>query len=283
MAASTLVESRRAFGGTLSVHDHASEACGCTMRYAVYLPPGDGGKAWPVLWYLSGLTCNWSNASEKGGLFRAAAEHGIAIVLPDTSPRGDDVANDEAYDLGQGAGFYLTATESPWSAHYRMDQYIVEELSSLLFDTLPLDPESQGITGHSMGGHGALTLHLKHPDRYRSCSAFSPVVNPMEVPWGRKAFTNYLGENRDAWASHDATMLVGKGASKATLLIDTGDADPFLDEQLRPEAFIEACKAAGQALNYRMQKGYDHSYYFVSTFADEHIAHHARALGAGAS
>jgi len=269
------------FGGTLSVHDHDSEVLGTGMRFAVYTPPQAKNAPCPVLWYLSGLTCTWANVMEKSGLQRYAAEHGVVVVAPDTSPRGERVPDDEAYDLGQGAGFYLTATQAPWNEHYRMDRYLLDELPELIAEAFPVDLQRQGIFGHSMGGHGALTLHLKHPERFRSVSAFSPIASPSEVPWGEKAFSAYLGNDRDAWARHDATRLVAERASDAHILIDTGDADPFLDEQLVPKRFIDACASAGQSLDYRMQPGYDHSYWFVASFIGEHIAHHARALKAG--
>lgn len=269
-------------GGELLVQTHDSDCCHCNMRYAVYVPPAARGKAdngVPVLWYLSGLTCSWANVMEKAGIQRIASELGVMIIAPDTSPRGDAVADDEAYDLGQGAGFYLTAAESPWQPHFAMDQYITDELTQLITDTYPFaDMQRQGITGHSMGGHGALTLHLKHPDTFRSVSAFSPIVSPSSVPWGRKAFENYLGVDESKWLNFDATALVKHAASDATILIDTGDADPFLDEHLKPDSFLAACEKSGQKVNYRMQPGYDHSYYFVASFIADHVRHHADAL-----
>ncbi|MFK7892016.1 MAG: S-formylglutathione hydrolase [Granulosicoccus sp.] len=272
------ISSWKSFGGELSVHEHASSACACDMQFAVYTPPQAASGKVPVVWYLSGLTCNWSNVMEKSGLQRIASELGIMVIAPDTSPRGEQVANDDAYDLGQGAGFYLTATQAPWSPHFKMDQYIVEELSALVFDNFAADSARQGIMGHSMGGHGALTLHLKHPQRYQSVSALSPIVAPMQVPWGTKAFTAYLGEQQDAWADYDACKLVARQASKASILVDTGTADPFLEEQLTPQKFIDACKAAGQSLEYRMQDGYDHSYWFIATVIEDHLRHHASKL-----
>ena len=274
------VSSWKSFGGRLSVHQHDSSLCQCAMQFAVYAPPQADAGPVPVVWYLSGLTCNWSNVMEKSGLQRIASKLGVMVIAPDTSPRGDDVPNDEAYDLGQGAGFYLSATQAPWSTHYHMDRYIVEELSELVFREFPGDASRQGIMGHSMGGHGALTLHLKHPDTYRSVSAFSPIVAPMEVPWGQKAFTAYLGEDHRQWADYDASALVRRRASSAEILIDTGDADPFLDDQLRPKLFTEACLDACQKLNYRMQPGYDHSYWFIATFIEDHLEHHAAMLKA---
>jgi S-formylglutathione hydrolase len=270
----------KSFGGELSVHDHVSAVLGCTMRFAVYVPPQAARKPVPVLWYLSGLTCTWANVMEKSGIQRAAAHHGVMIIAPDTSPRGDHVADDAAHDLGQGAGFYLTATAAPWAAHYKMDQYLLDELQPLIGAQFPADMSRQGIMGHSMGGHGALTLHFRHPERFRSCSAFSPITSPSQVPWGQKAFTAYLGPPSPDWAAYDATALVTAQTTAAHLLIDTGKADPFLVRELKPEIFIKACIGAGQALDYRMQAGYGHDYFFVASFIDEHIAHHARALGA---
>ena len=266
------------FGGTLSVHEHDSAACRCPMTFAVYTPPGEG--PFPVLWYLSGLTCDWSNVMEKSGLQRVAAELGLMIVAPDTSPRGDGVPDDAAYDLGQGAGFYLDATREPWAEHFRMEEYVTRELPDLVFERFPGDRARQGVTGHSMGGHGALTLHLKHPETYRSCSALSPVSAPSDVPWGRKALAAYLGEDEAAWAAYDARRLLAERPSSAHILIDVGTDDPFLEEQLRPALFEQAAKAAGQAVTTRMQPGYDHSYYFVATFIEDHLRHHASVLSA---
>ena len=275
----TPISNFKSFGGTLSVHDRDSAVTGTEMRFAVYVPPQAESGPVPVLWYLSGLTCNWSNVMEKGNLQAAAARHGVMVVAPDTSPRGEGVPDDESYDLGQGAGFYLTATQAPWAKHFAMDRYITDELPQIIAAHFPADMSRQGIFGHSMGGHGALTLHLKHPGTYRSCSAFAPIVAPAQVPWGIKAFTAYLGEDRTSWAQYDACERVRKQASDAHILIDQGIADNFLEEQLRPELFEAACAEAGQKLTLRRQAGYDHSYYFISTFMDDHIAHHARALG----
>ena len=268
----------RMFGGHQRVYRHASEACGCDMRFGLYLPPQAAERRVPVLTWLSGLTCTEENFVVKAGAQRAAAAAGVAILAPDTSPRGEGVADDEAYDLGQGAGFYVNATQAPWTPHFRMYDYVACELQSSLGE-FPLDLSRQGIFGHSMGGHGALTLHLRHPDLYRTVSAFAPIVGPAEVPWGEKAFTAYLGDDRSAWAEHDACQLVARQPSQAHILVDQGDADSFLEGQLQPERFEAACKAAGQALTLRMQSGYDHSYFFIATFIDEHIAHHAKALG----
>lgn len=272
------VSSWKSFGGTLSVQEHDSAVCACPMQFAVFTPPQAAEGPVPVVWYLSGLTCNWSNVMEKSGLQRVAARLGLMIIAPDTSPRGDDVPNDEGYDLGQGAGFYLSATQSPWSKHFHMDKYITEELNALVLSEFPADASKQGITGHSMGGHGALTLHLKHPDTYKTVSAFSPIGAPSQVPWGQKAFSAYIGDDKSLWTEYDATELVKKSQSNATILVDTGDADPFLEEQLRPELFIEACSSAGQSLNYRMQPGYDHSYWFIASLIEEHLEHHAQGL-----
>tara|TARA_R110002020_G_scaffold105961_2_gene246763 strand:- start:5818 stop:6690 length:873 start_codon:yes stop_codon:yes gene_type:complete len=276
----TLVSSWASFGGTLSVHDHESTVTGTPMRFAVYSPPQAKKGPVPVLWYLSGLTCTWANVMEKSGLQRAASEHGIMIIAPDTSPRGPGVPDDEAYDLGQGAGFYLTATEAPWDKHFRMDQYVTRELNALVAANFPADMERQGIFGHSMGGHGALTLHFKYPDTYRSCSAFSPITSPSRVPWGEKAFTAYIGPPSIAWEQYDATELVQNRQTDAHILIDTGKADQFLEPQLKPDIFIEACENSGQALTYRLHEGYGHDYYFIATFMSDHIAHHAKALKA---
>lgn len=266
------------FGGDLSVYDHESETLGCTMRFAVFEPPQASGEPVPVLWYLSGLTCTWANVMEKGGLQRKAAELGVMIIAPDTSPRGEDVPDDEAYDFGQGAGFYLTATEKPWAKNYRMDQYVMEELPSIIRSNFAADMRRQSVFGHSMGGHGALTLALRNPGHFRSVSAFSPIVAPSQVPWGQKAFKGYLGEDEAAWKAYDACELVKQQQLDTMILIDQGEDDQFLDEQLKPRLFEEACREAGQQLAIRMRPGYDHSYYFISTFMDDHIMHHANAL-----
>lgn len=265
-------------GGVTSVHTHQSDITNCSMRFGVYVPPQAKVREVPVLWYLSGLTCSWANVMEKSGIQAAAARHGIMIVAPDTSPRGDDVADDEAYDLGQGAGFYLSATQPPWAKHFKMDQYITEELQMLIGQQFPVNTAAQGITGHSMGGHGALTLHLKNPELYKSISAFSPITSPSIVPWGEKALTTYLGTDKQSWQSYDALALVKSRASSASMLIDTGTSDQFLESQLKPELFIAACEENQQALNYRMQPGYDHSYYFIASFIADHLEHHAETL-----
>lgn len=274
----SLISSWASFGGTLSVHDHESAVTGCTMRFGVYTPPQAKIGPVPVLWFLSGLTCTWANVMEKSGIQEHAAKHGLMIIAPDTSPRGDDVANDEAYDLGQGAGFYLTATQTPWAKHFKMDQYVTDELPSIIADNFPADMSRQGITGHSMGGHGALTLHLKSQSTYKSCSAFAPIVSPARVPWGQKALEAYLGPLSVAWEAYDATELVKETQSRADILIDQGDADQFLDEQLDPALFLKEASQHGQKVTHRMQPGYDHSYYFIASFMADHVEHHAKAL-----
>lgn len=276
----TQISSWASFGGTLSVYDHDAKATSCPMRFAVYTPPQAADGPVPVLWYLSGLTCTWANVMEKSGVQNYAAEHGLMIIAPDTSPRGEDVPDDDAYDLGQGAGFYLTATQAPWSTHYRMDEYILEELPGIIAENFPADMSRQGIFGHSMGGHGALTLHLKNPEVYTSCSAFAPIVSPIRVPWGQKALETYLGPLSVDWEQYDATELVKEHTSRADILIDQGDADTFLAEQLAPDQFLEACRLHGQRVTYRKQPGYDHSYYFIASFIGDHVAHHARVLKA---
>ena len=268
----------KSFGGTVSVHEHSSVACRCPMQFAVYTPPQAHSNKVPVIWYLSGLTCNWSNVMEKSGLQRMAAELGVMVIAPDTSPRGDSVANDESYDLGQGAGFYINTTELPWAEHFQMERYIVSELNALVLENFAADPARQGVMGHSMGGHGALTLHFKYPELYTSVSALSPIVAPTQVPWGQKAFRAYLGADDNKWSSHDATQLVKDKSSKAGILIDTGTSDQFLKEQLTPELFIDACKQAGQTLDYRMHEGYDHSYWFIASVMEDHLRHHAGQL-----
>ncbi|MEQ9814814.1 MAG: S-formylglutathione hydrolase [Azospirillaceae bacterium] len=268
----------RSFGGTQGVYVHDSRATGTPMEVAVYVPPQAEAGPVPVVTYLSGLTCTWENATTKAGFQRAAAEHGVIVVAPDTSPRGADVADDDAYDLGQGAGFYVDATEAPWAPHFKMWTYVTEELPALIAANFPADPVRQGIMGHSMGGHGALTVALSQPDRYRSVSAFAPIVAPMDVPWGRKALPAYLGTDEAAWARHDATRLMRARGWPRDILIDQGEADGFLAEQLRPELFATACREAGVDLTLRLQPGYDHSYYFIASFLPDHMAWHARRL-----
>jgi len=266
-----------AHGGIQKVCRHASHTTGTDMTVAVFLPPQANSDACPVLWYLSGLTCTHANVMEKGEYRRAAAERGVIVVCPDTSPRGPGVADDSAYDLGQGAGFYVDAVREPWSPHFRMETYLSRELPELVGEHFPADMDRQGIFGHSMGGHGALTLALKRPALYRSCSAFAPIVAPSRVPWGEKAFDAYLGDDQAVWRLHDAVALIEDGARFPEFLVDQGEADSFLQQQLRPELLRDACEAAGITLTLRMQPGYDHSY-FISTFMPDHIAWHADRL-----
>ena len=272
------IEHRASFGGWQDVYRHRSDVLGCDMTVGVYLPPQAAqGARLPVLYWLSGLTCNEQNFITKAGAQRYAAGHGIILVAPDTSPRGDDVADAEGYDLGKGAGFYVNATREPWAKHYRMYDYIVDELPAWVEASLPAS-DARAISGHSMGGHGALTIALKNPGRYRSVSAFSPIVAPSQVPWGEKAFGAYLGDDREAWKQHDTVELVRSAQEKLPLLIDQGDADEFLDGQLKPQLLQAACETAGHPLELRMQPGYDHSYYFIASFIGDHVAHHAAAL-----
>ncbi len=271
------VSENRAYGGVQGVYSHGSAACGCDMTFGLFLPEEAERGPVPVIWYLSGLTCTHENAMVKAGAQKWAAEAGVALVFPDTSPRGADVPNDEAYDLGQGAGFYVNATEKPWSTHFRMWDYVTEELPGLIFKAFPVAEERQAITGHSMGGHGALTIAMSFPGRFRSVSAFAPIANPSGSDWGRKQFTAYLGADEAKWAPHDATLLMRKRGFDGPILIDQGSADQFLD-LLKPEALAEAMAARRQGSIFRMQKGYDHSYFFVSSFIEDHIGFHAAAL-----
>jgi S-formylglutathione hydrolase len=249
------------------------------MAFSIFLPAEtDGGRKLPVVWYLSGLTCTHANVTEKGEYRAACAEHGLIFVAPDTSPRGDDVPDAEGYDFGKGAGFYVDATEAPWATNYRMWSYVTEELPALVGAEFPIDLDRQGISGHSMGGHGALTVALNFPERFRSISAFAPIVAPSQVPWGQKALAGYLGQDRAGWRKHDAVALIEGGARVKDLLVDVGTADPFLDQELRPELLERACADAGIALNLRLQPGYDHSYYFISTFMADHVRWHAERL-----
>ena len=273
------IEHRACFGGWQDVYRHRSDVLDCAMNFAVYLPPQAQTRKLPVLYWLSGLTCTEQNFISKAGAQRHAAEHGVILVAPDTSPRGDEVADADGYDLGKGAGFYLDATQAPWAGHYRMHDYVVSELPALIEADFPATA-ARGISGHSMGGHGALIAALRNPGRYRSVSAFSPIVAPAQVPWGEKAFGAYLGAERENWNAWDATALIADASERLPLLIDQGDADEFLASQLRPELLAAACKAAGHPLTLRMQPGYDHSYYFIQSFIGEHIAHHAAALKA---
>ena len=270
-------ESHACFGGRQEVWRHRSQVLDCDMRFGIYLPPQATHKPCPVLYWLSGLTCTEQNFITKAGAQRYAAEHGLILVAPDTSPRGADVADAEGYDLGQGAGFYVNATQAPWSAHYRMHDYVVEELPALIEANFAADG-ARAISGHSMGGHGALALALRNPGRYRSVSAFSPIVAPSQVPWGEKAFGAYLGDDREVWKAWDACALIANASERLPLLVDQGSEDEFLATQLQPERLRDACAAVGHPLELRVQPGYDHSYYFIDSFIGEHIAHHAAAL-----
>ncbi len=272
------IERRASFGGWQEVWQHDSTSLGLPARFGIYLPPQAAEGRCPVLYWLSGLTCTEQNFITKAGAQQFAAEHGVIIVAPDTSPRGEGVADGDSYDIGLGAGFYVNATEAPWTPHYRMYDYVATELPALIEAQFPTN-DRRGISGHSMGGHGALVIALRNPGRYRSVSAFAPIVAPSQVPWGQKVFAAYLGEDREAWQRHDATALVaGELSERLPLLIDQGDADDFLAEQLRPELLREAAEAAGHPLTLRLQPGYDHSYYFIASFMGEHVAWHAKAL-----
>ena len=278
------ISSSRSFGGEQAVWKHSSRALSCDMRFAVFTPPAErhGKGPHPTLFWLSGLTCSEDNFTVKAGAQRVAAELGLMIVAPDTSPRGDDVPDmdPKSYDFGKGAGFYLDATRDPWAKHYRMYSYVVDELPALIAKDFVGDAARTGISGHSMGGHGALTIHLKNPAKFKSCSAFSPIVAPSEVPWGKKAFSNYLGPDEKDWSAYDATrLLADQGPSKAHILIDQGTADQFLAEQLRPEIFAQAAKKSGQKLTINMREGYDHSYFFIASFIEDHLRWHKAALG----
>lgn len=272
------IEHHACFGGWQDVYRHRSEVLGCDMTVGVYFPPQAANGKCPVLYWLSGLTCNEQNFITKAGAQRYAAEQGVIIVAPDTSPRGLHVADAEGHDIGQGAGFYVNATEPPWASHYRMYDYIVDELPAWV-EADPAASDVRAISGHSMGGHGALMIALRNPGRYASASAFSPIVAPSQVPWGEKAFTAYLGDDRDAWAKYDTVELVKSRANPSlTLRVDQGGGDEFLANQLKPELLEAACEATGQPLDLRIHDGYDHSYYFISSFIGEHIAHHAKAM-----
>lgn len=269
----------RCFAGIQGFYRHASRETGTPMQFAVYRPPQAEQGPVPVLWFLSGLTCTEENFTVKAGAQRYAAEHGMMLVAPDTSPRGAGLDGEDAdYDFGTGAGFYLDAETFPWRNHYRMRAYLTGELQDLVLSAFPADSARQGITGHSMGGHGALTLGLNYPELYRSVSAFAPICAPMSVPWGRKAFSGYLGDDEAAWAQYDATELLRGGRTTGRILIDQGGADGFLDEQLRPDLLQEACDEAGQAVDIRLQEGYDHSYYFIASFIGDHVRFHRERL-----
>ncbi|MCQ2028624.1 S-formylglutathione hydrolase [Stutzerimonas zhaodongensis] len=276
------ISCQKSFGGWHKRYRHRSTSLNCDMVFAVYLPPqAEGGEKLPVLYWLSGLTCTDENFMQKAGAHRLAAELGLIIVAPDTSPRGADVPDhpDKAYDFGLGAGFYLNATQQPWSRHYRMYDYVVSELPELIEANFPVS-DKRGISGHSMGGHGALVCALKNPGRYQSVSAFAPIANPVDCPWGEKAFTGYLGTDRSRWREWDACSLIGKAQEKLPILVDQGDRDDFMANQLKPGALESAAKAAEHPLTLRIQPGYDHSYYFISSFIDDHLRHHAHALKA---
>jgi len=279
-----VVSENKSHGGRQLVVRHASRSTSTNMTFSVFLPPqAENGRKLPVVWYLSGLTCTHANVTEKGEYRAACAKHGLVFVAPDTSPRGADVptAPEGAWDFGLGAGFYVDASEQPWSKHYRMWSYVTDDLPRLVAEEYPVDLDRQGITGHSMGGHGALTVALNHPKRFRSVSAFAPIVAPSQVPWGQKALSGYLGEDRLNWSRHDAVSLIEDGARVPDLLVDVGDADPFIEKELRPELLERACEAAGIPLNLRIQPGYDHSYYFISTFMADHLDWHAERLTRG--
>lgn len=272
------VSTNRSHGGTQGVYRHQSAETGTQMTFSVFVPDHAPGAKLPVVWYLSGLTCAHANVTEKGEFRAACAQHGVILVAPDTSPRGDDVPDDEAYDFGKGAGFYVDATQQPWAANFRMRAYVEKELPALVEAQFPVDTGRQGITGHSMGGHGALTIALRNPGVFRSVSAFSPIVSPLNCPWGDKALTGYIGADRTAWREYDACALIDDGAHLPDLLVDQGTADGFLEGQLKTQLLADACEKAGQRATIRMQEGYDHSYYFISTFMPEHIAWHAERL-----
>ncbi len=276
------IESHVCFGGTLSVWEHRSAVLKSVMRFSVFLPQQAELSPVPFVTFLAGLTCTHENFTAKAGAYKSAAEQGLAVIAPDTSPRGEGVPDDAgSYDFGLGAGFYINATQAPWAEYYQMESYIVKELNELVCREFPLTKECQGVMGHSMGGHGALTLSLKYPDQYKSVSAFSPIVAPAQVPWGKKAFAGYLGKDQEVWKKHDASALmlqVKNSENKAEILIDQGLDDQFLEEQLKPHIFEEACKKAEQKLMLRKHEGYDHSYYFIQSFIEDHILHHAKIL-----
>ena len=274
------VSTNQSFGGVQGVYRHASSATGTDMMFSVFVPPHEEGATLPVVWYLSGLTCTHANVTEKGEYRRLCSELGLIFVAPDTSPRGEGVADDPdgAYDFGLGAGFYVDATQEPYSQHYRMWSYVTQELPDIVADHFPVDRDRQSIMGHSMGGHGALTIGLAYPDRFKAISAFAPIVAPSQVPWGQKALDGYLGDDRAAWRKHDAVAMIEDGARCGALLVDQGSADNFLNDQLKPHLLAAACEAAGIDLTLHLQPGYDHSYYFISTFMADHLRWHAERL-----
>lgn len=274
------VSTDRAHGGTQGVYTHHSVSTGTPMTFSVFVPDHAEGATLPVLWYLSGLTCTHANVTDKGEFRAACAQHGVIFVAPDTSPRGDDVPDDAGYDFGKGAGFYVDATQAPWSTHYRMRSYIEQELPALIGEHFPVDTDRQGITGHSMGGHGALTIALRNPGRFKSVSAFAPIVSPLNCPWGEKALTGYLGPDKAAWREYDACALIEDGARLPELLVDQGEVDNHLHQQLKTGLLVMACRKAGIPATIRMQPGYDHYYPFVSTFMADQVAWHAARLKA---
>ena len=279
LTAPTLVSKNYSFGGTVNFYTHQSRFCNGEMRFAVYQPPQAKFQRVPVLYFLSGLTCTEENFMVKAGAQQFAAKYGLMLVAPDTSPRNTGIeGEDDDWDFGTGAGFYVDATVEPWSSYYRMYSYVVHELPDLMAEHFPVQPDKQGIFGHSMGGHGALVCALRNPEQYQSVSAFAPIAAPMRCPWGQKAFTHYLGANHESWRAYDASELVLIAGYNRPILIDQGTADPFLEEQLLPEAFKQACEKASQPLTLRFQEGYNHSYYFIATFIEDHIRHHAAAL-----
>ena len=274
------VSENRSHGGTQGVYKHASAETGTDMTFSVFVPPQAHYRACPVLWYLSGLTCTHANVTEKGEYRAACAQAGIIFVAPDTSPRGAGVADDDAYDMGQGAGFYVDATQEPWTPHFRMRSYVERELPALIAEHFPVDMDRQVISAHAMGGHGALTIGLRNPATFRSISAFAPIVSPLNCPWGEKALSGYLGDDRAAWREYDACALIEDGARADALLVDQGTGDQFLEEQLKPQLLADACKDANIPLTLNLRSGYDHSYYFISSFMADHVAWHARRLKA---
>ena len=282
MSAVEVVSENKSHGGRQLVVKHASRSTSTDMIFSIFLPPqAEKGERLPVVWYLSGLTCTHANVTEKGEYRAACAEHGLIFVAPDTSPRGDDVPDAESYDFGKGAGFYVDSTQQPWSRNYRMWSYVTEELPALVVGEFAADGYRQGIMGHSMGGHGALTVALRNPELFRSVSAFAPIVAPRQVPWGQKALAGYLGEDSAGWREHDAVALIEDGARLPEILVDVGDSDPFIEKELRPELLERACAEAGIPLTLRIQPGYDHSYYFISTFMADHLRWHAERLRGG--
>lgn len=278
MSALNIVSENRAFGGVQGVYSHASAETKTDMTFAVFVPDHPAGEKLPVLWFLSGLTCTHANVMDKGEYRRLASELGLIIVCPDTSPRGENIPDNDSYDMGQGAGFYVDATEEPWATNFRMRSYIELELLALVAQQFPADTERQGIFGHSMGGHGALTIGLRNPDRFKSVSAFAPIVSPLNCPWGHKALGGYLGTDQSTWRDYDACALIEDGARVTDILVDQGTADQFLEEQLKPNLLVEACERAAIPLTLNMREGYDHSYFTISTFMDDHLRWHAERL-----